>query len=292
MSARVSRRAVLAGVAPLLALAAASTPRPTGTELQDAQYGPPRRSDTKVTTPGHSGAGMEAEPWPGETQAVSGARSLVLGHRADAALLRDLAHRADTAGARVSAVLQAPVRPLVLVPASSAEAARLAGVTGVEGLAAMADGGRVVVVPEAFGRLTAVGRDVVLAHELTHVAAGTGGLPPWLYEGFADYVAYRDAGLAVPVAAAELAAEVRAGRTPGHLPGAADFAPGSSRLAAVYQEAWLACRFVAEWRGERTLVRLYRDARTRGADRALAAAGLPAARLTAGWRAYVREKLA
>ncbi|MBN6057071.1 hypothetical protein JYK22_34425, partial [Nonomuraea sp. RK-328] len=265
VSARVSRRAVLAGVAPLLALAAASAPSRTG---------------------------VESEPWPGETRAVPGARSLVLGHRADPALLRDLARRADTSGTRVSAVLRASVRPLVLVPASSAEAARLAGVTGVEGLAALADRGRVIVVPEAFGRLTDVGRDVVLTHELTHVAAGTDGLPPWLYEGFADYVAYRDAGLAVPVAAAELAAEVRAGRTPGRLPGAADFAPGSSRLAAVYQEAWLACRFVAEWRGEETLVRLYRDARTRGAARALAAAGLPTARLTAGWRAYLREKLA
>ncbi|GAA3195092.1 hypothetical protein GCM10010486_75730 [Nonomuraea roseoviolacea subsp. carminata] len=306
---------MLAGVAPLLALAAASAPGRDGGAFQGAadrtgagfqgaadrtgaglQNAPDRgdaaRQSARTAAAGPPGTDVAAEPWPGETRTVRGARSLVLGHRAAPALLRDLARRADAAGARVSAVLRTPVRPLVLVPDSSAEAARLARVAGVEGLAALADGGRVIVVPETFGRLTDVGRDVVLAHELTHVAAGTGGLPPWLYEGFADYVAYRDAGLAVPVAAAELAAEVRAGRTPRRLPGAADFAPGSSRLAAVYQEAWLACRFIAEWRGEQTLVRLYRDARTRGAARALAAAGLPTARLTAGWRAYVREKLA
>ncbi|MET7464584.1 hypothetical protein [Nonomuraea sp. NPDC005501] len=276
MSARVSRRAVLAGVAPLLALAAASSPARE-----------PAQADRAVGLGGTGG-----EPWPGETRAARGARSLVLGHRADPSLLQDLARRADTAAERVSGVLSVSVRPLVLVPASAAEAARLAGVADVEGLAAVADGSRVVVVPGTFDRLTPTGRDVVLTHELTHVAAGTGGLPPWLYEGFADYVAYRDAGLSVPVAAAELAAEVRASRPPRRLPEPGDFAPGSARLAAVYQEAWLACRYVAERRGEDTLVRLYRDARTRGAARALTAAGLPAARLTAGWRAYVREKLA
>ncbi|MEV0147895.1 MULTISPECIES: hypothetical protein [unclassified Nonomuraea] len=279
MSAGVSRRAVLAGVAPLLALAAASSPT--------------REAPHAIQTDQAAGlAGTRDEPWPGEMRVARGTRSLVLGHRADPGLLQDLARRADIAGERVSGVLRVPVRPLVLVPASAAEAARLAGVAGVEGLAAVADGSRVIVVPGAFDRLTPTGRDIVLTHELTHVAAGTGGLPPWLYEGFADYVAYRDAGLSVPVAAAELAAEVRAARAPRRLPGPGDFAPGSARLAAVYQEAWLACRYVAERRGEDTLVRLYRDARTRGADRALAAAGLPAARLTAGWRAYVREKLA
>jgi hypothetical protein len=149
----------------------------------------------------------------------------------------------------------------------------------------------VIVVPGGFDRLTPTGRDVVLAHELTHVAAGTGGLPVWLSEGFADYVAYRDAGLAVPAAAAELAAEVRSGRAPRELPGPAAFAPGADRLAAAYQEAWLACRFIAARTGEARLVRLYREARAVGADRALTALGLPVATLTALWRTYVRDEL-
>ncbi|SEG84797.1 hypothetical protein SAMN05444920_105416 [Nonomuraea solani] len=232
--------------------------------------------------------------WRDGTVVSRGRRSVVVGHHTGAATLGELARRADTAGTRVSDVLGEPVTPLVVVPASTAEAARLAGVGRLDGLAAVADGGRVIVVPEFFAALNSVGKDVVLAHELTHVAAGTGGLPVWLYEGFADYVGYRDAGLPVRTAAAELAAEVRAGRLPSALPGPAAFAADGrdpARLARAYQEAWLACRFLADRFGEGTLVRLYRDARAAGVDQALAAQGLSVDSLTARWRAYVRDQL-
>ncbi|MFI6319390.1 hypothetical protein ACIBG8_17800 [Nonomuraea sp. NPDC050556] len=189
----------------------------------------------------------------------------------------DLTRRAELAAERVSAILGVPVHPVVVVPSSDGEAARLAGVGSVDGLAALADRGRVIVVPGNFAKLTPTGRDVVLTHELTHVAAGTGGVPAWLREGFADYVAYRDAGLPVKVAAAELAGDVRAGRLPYELPGPQDFAPGAVRLAQAYQEAWLACRFVAERFGEDRLVRLYRDPTSLG--------------ITRGWREYVLEQL-
>lgn len=233
--------------------------------------------------------------WPDGEVVRRGARSTVAGHRTDPAVLDEVARHADTAAQRVSAVLGRSVRPLVVVPASAREAAGLAGVARLDGLAAVADGGRVIVVPAAYATLNLTGKSVVLAHELTHVAAGTDGVPPWLREGFADYVGYRDAGLPVPVAAAELAAEVRAGRLPRALPGPEAFAvdgrdPG--RLARAYQEAWLACRFLAGRFGERTLVRLYRDARTAGVDRALAPLGLSVTTLTARWRAYVRHQLA
>ncbi|MED7925573.1 hypothetical protein SMD20_15070 [Nonomuraea sp. LP-02] len=244
--------------------------------------------------------------WPGESVTVRGTRSVVVGRAAQVAStaarasaepvsLAELARLADTAALRVGTVLGEPVRPLVVVPASAAEAARLAGTGPIDGLAALADGDRVLVVPEVFARLNPTGRDVVLAHELTHVAAGTDRLPVWLYEGFADYVGYRDSGLPVRTAAAELADEVRAGRLPAELPGPAAFAADGSdpaRLARAYQEAWLACRFLADRFGEGTLVRLYREARVDGADRALAGLGLSTATLTARWRAYVREQLA
>ncbi|NRQ37823.1 hypothetical protein HII36_39245 [Nonomuraea sp. NN258] len=270
MSVQVSRRAVVASLL-LFALATAGAPLP-GTSLPPEVRG----------------------LWRDGVTVVRGDRSIVAGHHADPGLLRDLARRADAAGRRVAGVLGRPVRAVVVVPASASEAAGLAGVGRLDGLAALADAGRVVVVPEFFARLTPVGRDVVLTHELTHVAAGTDGLPVWLYEGFADYVGYRDAGLPVRTAAAELAAEVRAGRVPRELPGPEAFAPGQrdgDRLARAYQEAWLACRFLADRFGEESLVRLYRDARTAGVDRALAALGLTAATLTARWRAYVREQL-
>ncbi len=274
VSGRVSRRAALAALR-LAGTATAGAPGPPDV--------PARRLLAEVRA-----------LWGDRAGVVGGESSLVAGRLAPAGRLDDLAREADAAGRRVAAVLRRPVRPLVLVPDSAAEAARLAGVASVDGLAAVADDGRVIVVPELFARLTPTGRAVVLTHELTHVAAGTGGLPIWLYEGFADYVAYRDAGLPVPVAAAELAAEVRAGRVPRGLPGPADFSLQGDgvRLARAYQEAWLACRFLAGHRGERTLVRLYREARTGGADRALASLGLSTGTLTERWRAYMREQLA
>ncbi len=242
--------------------------------------------------------------WPGDAVVSRGRRSTVVGHDhggaggetgAGGVKLDDVARRADVAGLRVSAVLGRPVRPLIVVPDSAAEAARLAGVARLDGLAAVADGGRVILVPELFASLNPTGKNVVLAHELTHVVAGTDRLPVWLYEGFADYVGYRDAGLPVATAAAELAAEVRAGRLPSALPGPDAFAADGrdpDRLARAYQAAWLACRFLADRFGERTLVRLYREAQAAGVDRALASLGLSVATLTARWRAYVRDQLA
>ena len=110
------------------------------------------------------------------------------------------------------------------MPGSAALADPDGRVGSVVGLAAVADGGRVVVVPENFARLTATGRDVVITHELTHVATGAtrgGRVPMWMSEGFADYVGYRDAGIAVRMVAAELAREVRAGACPPAFPGPA-----------------------------------------------------------------------
>ncbi|MEV4899614.1 hypothetical protein AB0K48_60920, partial [Nonomuraea sp. NPDC055795] len=77
-----------------------------------------------------------------------------------------------------------------------------------------------------------------------------------------------------------------AGTTGGHL--AALRRAGLVSGAQSYQEAWLACRFLAARFGEDRLVRLYRDARRLGVERALP---LPSAELVAGWRAYLREEL-
>jgi hypothetical protein len=123
----------------------------------------------------------------------------------------------------------------------------------------------------------------VLTHELTHVAtrAAASDLPAWLIEGFADYVGYRDSAIPVRRAAAELAAEVRAGRLPAALPARADFDDDRRRVLA-YEEAWLACRFIAARFGEERLVRLYRRE---------VALGMTTAAFTVAWREYVRGEL-
>ncbi|MEU7987850.1 hypothetical protein AB0B56_23550 [Streptosporangium canum] len=224
--------------------------------------------------------------WPGAATVVRGEHSVVVGHRVPLADLRDLASRADRARRTVGRIW-GPVRPVILFPATDAEAAALAGAGSTGGLAAMATADRVIVLPSGYARLSAIGRDVVITHELTHVATGAtrgGRVPMWLSEGFADYVGYRDAGIGVREAAAELAAEVRAGTLPARLPGAADFAPGAPRLAQAYEEAWLACRYIAERFGEKALVRLY------GSDVG-SALGLSPAELTAAWRDHLRREL-
>ncbi|MEU4833985.1 hypothetical protein [Streptosporangium sp. NPDC023615] len=227
--------------------------------------------------------------WPDGTTVVRGRHSTVAGHRVSPAALRDLAARADRARRTVTAIW-GPVRALILFPATDAEAAAIAGTRStpaLASLAALATADRVIVVPSGYARLTEAGRDVVITHELAHVATGAtrgGRVPMWLSEGFADYAGYRDAGIPVRTAAAELAAEVRAGVLPARLPGTADFAPGAARLAQAYEEAWLACRFVAERFGEKALVRLY------GSDVG-STLGLSAAGFTRAWRDYLRREL-
>ncbi|MEU0520201.1 DUF4157 domain-containing protein [Streptosporangium sp. NPDC006007] len=260
MSLPRGRRAVLAGMLTLVGAGLAAGARPVSQGVRDL--------------------------WPGAATVVRGERSLVAGHRVPLAELRDLAARADRA-ARIVGEVWGPVRAVVLFPATDAEAAALAGTSATGGLAAMTVADRVIVLPTGYARLSATGRDVVIAHELTHVATGAirgGRVPMWLSEGFADYVGYRDAGIPVRVAAAELAEEVRAGALPTRLPGPADFAPGASRAAQSYEEAWLVCRYIAERFGERALVRLY------GSDVG-GVLGLSRAELTAAWRDHLRREL-
>ncbi len=118
----------------------------------------------------------------------------------------------------------------------------------------------VFVNPDVFGTLEDTGAQVVMSHEVTHVATGawTSRLPLWLLEGFADYVALRDVDLPVESAAAQALAEVRRDGPPRALPDAADFGSGAAELGATYESSWLACRLLAADAGEAALVSFYR----------------------------------
>lgn len=175
----------------------------------------------------------------------------------------------------------APSDPVVmaeLVGGDFGDPLALRQVSAVTTGPASGSGAVVVVNTEALSTLTALGRRVVLAHELTHVATREAGGAPvaaWLTEGFADYVGFRRTGVPDAVAAQDAVAEVRAGRLPGALPAAASFLPTHGTTSPAYQQAWLACRVIAARWGEAALVALYRasassaapdaDARTRAA---------------------------
>jgi len=255
-------------------------------------------------------------PWDfGRLTVVRGRDCLVLGH-ADPSVLRPIAATVDAAVPAVSAVWTLPWTRfvVVVVPGSAEELAATVGPSSSIGTdvaaAAISDGAdpvtgevsgqRLVINPDALARLTPVGERIVVRHEITHIAAArdtTDATPPWVREGFAEYVGNLGTGQSVGTAATELRADVLAGRVPTALPDPAAF-DGGSGVAQAYEQAWLACRLIATRVGAAGLVRFYRVV---GADvedeQGAVAAGLRAvlhettAQFTAQWRAYLRQQL-
>ena len=208
----------------------------------------------------------------------------------------------------VRRVLPGGVGPVVVeVPASAGDLdetlgvrpgtyAGIAAVTALVGSAADEDGPvHVFVNPDVTAGLRRAGAQVVMSHELVHVATDAVRRPvePWLLEGFADYVALRDTRLPDRVTLGRAIEAARRDGVPRSLPAAGDFDTRARDLQARYEEAWLACRVLAERVGESQLVAAY-DAASRGVplDRALRRAGLPTAELTALWQAELRDLVA
>ena len=168
---------------------------------------------------------------------------------------------------RVLPAWRAPV--VVEVPASAAdldetlgaEPGTYAGIAAVTATAGSATDDtapvHVFVNPEVTAGLRRAGAQVVMSHELVHVAtdAARGGTEPWLVEGFADYVALRDTGLPDRATSAGRSRPCAATASRTTCPGAADFDTRAADLQARYEEAWLACRIIAERLGERELWR-------------------------------------
>ncbi|QIM20703.1 hypothetical protein G7075_05320 [Phycicoccus sp. HDW14] len=163
-----------------------------------------------------------------------------------------------------------PAHVLVLVPDTVAEAAALgASGDGPGRVAATTDGpldadgrataDRVLLDPQARRRLTTVGRDVVLTHELAHVAVRAtvpGTTPTWLSEGYADHVGYARADVPRSALLAPLVAAVREGSAPDDLPSATSLDPSVGDIEVAYLAAWQAAELVVERRGEAGLRRL------------------------------------
>jgi hypothetical protein len=225
------------------------------------------------------------QPWDlGRVRVVQGDRVVALG-TAPTATLRELATAGDRAVGRVTEVWGPdwPRRAVLVVPRTQKEMGRLLQrpSTGLAQIAAVTTGelahgdhgvarsDRVVINPDAFHRLGASGRRVVLVHEMTHVAvrsSTTAPVPIWLSEGFADYVGYQGVDLSRRTIAADVLALVRRGKGPRRLPGTEDFDPTHTTIAPAYSGSWLACRLIADRYGEDALVRLYRTVATTPVD--------------------------
>ena len=233
-------------------------------------------------------------------------RSLVLlaGSAAQADLV---AQRADAAVPAVQQVLPRwPGRLVVEVPGSEAGLdAALAAEPGtyanIAAVSASVDGTltpdsqvHVFINPTVYAGLEEVGGQVVMSHEATHVATGaplTAGVPLWLLEGFADYVALHDVDLPLSTTAGQIIEQVRRDGPPDHLPGQAEFDETATHLGAAYESAWVACVVLADEGGEDALVRLYAQV-SRGRELAgqlRALFGITEAELTARWQARLRD---
>jgi hypothetical protein len=234
-----------------------------------------RRSSSGWLVVAESTADRRAQPWDlGAISTVHGRRSLVIGIDTPMATLRSYARLADSSVPDVSAVWGTgwDRRPVLVVPHTVAQLGRALGRTAasLEGYAAVTtselrsdDGARpalrVWTNTPSMAELSSVGRDVVVRHELTHVATdapATSGVPLWLEEGFAEYVGYGGSGIALTDELRELVQAQRSGEAPSHLPTQETFDGADVDLA--YEGADLACRVLAEKYGRAQLVRVYR----------------------------------
>jgi hypothetical protein len=165
-------------------------------------------------------------------------------------------------------VVEVPTSAAGVDAALAADAGTYRAVAAVTGSADGSDGSdapvRVVVNPETLGDPGDRRAQVVMTHEVAHVALGAlaadPGVPTWLHEGVADYVALHHAPLPLSTAAGELLDRIRVDGVPDALPSAGEFRPGRpGNLEATYQASWLACDTLARLAGEDALLAVYRD---------------------------------
>jgi hypothetical protein len=283
----------------------AASPPATARRLMVLVPDPARAGDLLLSSEQPVGAWL---PWDVAPVLLSSAGdAAVLDVRAGSA---DLARTAQAAGllgsaqravAAVSAVWGTGWRrsPVVVAVGGADDLAHLTGRTtaSVTGLVAVTTTDRVYVDMHAYLALSAAGRQVLLSHEVTHLATGAASdprVPQWLKEGFADYVGFLGSGIGAPIAAAGLLRAVRAGRVPATLPADAAFSAGALVAADAYAGAWLACGLLAADRGQQILVRVYRATSAGRAspawnvDAALrAVTGRGTAAWTARWQAWL-----
>lgn len=275
-----------------------------------------RRSGRTVLSGDDDLAGSGGASWRGiwdfgRIDVARGVSTLILGHPDAATSLPAIAKAVDAAIPTVTDVVGRDwARTVaVLVPSTAAEFQTLSGGAGSTDISAVTvfdDPGvsrsaRVVVRPDVLGTLTPLGLQIVLRHEITHVAAAltTSPITPrWLIEGFADYVGNRDSGQPVPEAAGELAKAVRAGSLPTTLPSDSAFGGSGAALQQVYEQSWLACQFLASRIGPSGLTDFYAAVGRSTAPNETAFAVVLKARLgmslpqfIAGWRAYLLAEL-
>jgi hypothetical protein len=253
----------------------------------------------------------------GPVDVVRNDRALVLGHPGSLSLMRAVAAQVAMDVPRVDAVWgrRWSQRAVVLVPATQHELGVVVDDPGdLDQIAAVATaevatgygrpdpvGDRIGVNPANWPKLSPLGRQIVLTHELTHVATRavtSTSTPTWLAEGFADYVGYLGSGVPTPFVAQDLGRAIQRSGLPHRLPSHSEFDGASRQLSEAYEGAWMACSLIAQRYGRHALVAFYR---------AVSKAALPpsisvtralhsvlrtsTSAFVADWRAYLQQTL-
>lgn len=146
----------------------------------------------------------------------------------------------------------------------------------------------VLVNPEATRRLSRLGRDVLLTHEVVHVALRSPGspAPSWLVEGYADQISYAAYPAGAAPAEQSVRTAVRADGIPEDWPSESAFAPDAVDLELGYDLAWTACRTIERAYGAAALRRFYAAADSGASVPAAAASiGTSERALLQRWRA-------
>lgn len=220
------------------------------------------------------------EPWDVfDVNVVQTDRSLVLGSAATKQLKR-IAADADRASERVDKVwgTKWPRVSMLVVPDTQKSMAQILGRATEDGLDQVAavttgvvaagdnegvtSGDRVVVNPAGYKELGSTGRNIVLTHELTHVATRVVtkvGVPIWLSEGFADYVAYSGSGVKDRFIKEAAVTKHRRNTVNAELPRRVDFDPTKGDIGPAYAGSWLAVNILAQRAGDEALAAAYRD---------------------------------
>jgi hypothetical protein len=220
--------------------------------------GPRRRSD--------------AEIWDrGPVRTLRGARTLIVLHPGQEALAGRLLRAAERAYDQIATAWTGrwERKAVILVPRDEAEAERLVGARDLSRVAAVASssvesgaaervlGNRIVVNSSNLVSYDDLNLQILVTHEMTHVATRTlgDGVPLLLVEGFADWAALAPLRYPLAVTRPALARRVRAGRFDGALPGDREFRGPDAAVA--YDEGSAFCLWVAETFGGRRLRALY-----------------------------------
>ena len=216
----------------------------------------------------------DVEIWDaGPVRTVHSSRTLVVHHAGQEALARRLLQVADHAYAQVGAAWTGrwERKAVILVPRDQQEAEKLVGARDLSRVAAVASssvdsdaadrvlGNRIVVNTTNVVKYRPLDLQVLVTHEMTHVATRTlgDGVPLLLVEGFADYAALKPVPYGFAVTRQNLYRRVQAGRFDGRLPSDPEFRGPDAPVA--YDEGSAFCLWVAKTFGAAKLRALYRE---------------------------------